>query len=161
MSILCGHCKNHHESVAEVKSCSLGAGYSQSTKVEQPLWGWNGSSQELKGFTPTAGVGAGVGAETLSEGRYAIDFEGQLRFFKVEFGKNRWEGYTFIKEQAGDDLFNVRNKQRRERITAAILADPDALARYGQELGVCGDCGRTLTDETSRAIGIGPVCRSK
>lgn len=158
MSVLCGHCKNYHDSVADVKSCSLGAGYSQSPKVEQPLWGWNGRSQELKGFAP---ANATAEPAKLFEGRYAIDFEGQLRFFKVEYGKNKWEGYVFIKEQAGDDLFAVRNKQRRERITAAILNDPDALARYGQELGVCGDCGRTLTDETSRAIGIGPVCRDK
>ena len=29
---------------------------------------------------------------------------------------------------------------------------------YGRELGVCGVCGRTLTDENSREAGIGPVC---
>jgi uncharacterized protein DUF6011 len=35
------------------------------------------------------------------------------------------------------------------------------MVRYGQELGECGHCGRTLTDEASRAAGIGPVCASK
>lgn len=30
---------------------------------------------------------------------------------------------------------------------------------FGQEIGRCGCCGKSLTDETSRALGIGPVCR--
>lgn len=33
-----------------------------------------------------------------------------------------------------------------------------AAALYGQELGHCGLCGRELTDDESRAAGIGPVC---
>lgn len=37
----------------------------------------------------------------------------------------------------------------------------DALRRYGRELGECGHCGRDLTNDESRALGIGPVCRSK
>lgn len=32
---------------------------------------------------------------------------------------------------------------------------------FGIELGRCCRCGRELTDETSRALGIGPECRSK
>lgn len=40
-----------------------------------------------------------------------------------------------------------------------IAADPkSAMLRYGQELGECGHCGRTLTNDESRAAGIGPVC---
>lgn len=30
---------------------------------------------------------------------------------------------------------------------------------FGREIGRCGVCGKTLTDETSRRLGIGPVCR--
>jgi hypothetical protein len=37
----------------------------------------------------------------------------------------------------------------------------EAAARYGRELGQCGLCGRDLTDEASRAAGIGPVCRTR
>jgi hypothetical protein len=36
-----------------------------------------------------------------------------------------------------------------------------AAVRYGQELEFCGCCGRHLTDETSRAAGIGPDCAAK
>lgn len=34
-------------------------------------------------------------------------------------------------------------------------------AEWGRLYGVCCNCHRTLTDETSIALGIGPVCRSK
>jgi hypothetical protein len=36
-----------------------------------------------------------------------------------------------------------------------------ALAAYGREIGRCGRCHRTLTDEDSRAAGLGPDCASK
>jgi hypothetical protein len=43
-----------------------------------------------------------------------------------------------------------------------VDADPKvAMLRYGQELGQCGHCYRTLTNDESRAVGIGPVCRAK
>jgi len=38
---------------------------------------------------------------------------------------------------------------------------PAAIVTYGVELGVCGRCGRHLTDEDSRAAGIGPDCAAK
>lgn len=36
-----------------------------------------------------------------------------------------------------------------------------AMVVYGQEIGACGRCGATLTDETSREFGLGPECASK
>ena len=98
----------------------------------------------------------------VKSGRYAIEFSGKLRFFHVSRpDSGRWAGYVFVNEQAGDDLFQVRNAKQRNDILEAIANDDDALARYGQELGVCGICNRTLTDEVSRSIGIGPICRNK
>lgn len=41
-----------------------------------------------------------------------------------------------------------------------IAAGPvEAMVRYGLELGECGHCGRELTNDESRAMGIGPRCR--
>jgi hypothetical protein len=37
----------------------------------------------------------------------------------------------------------------------------DAHILYGQEIGSCGLCGRSLTDEASRARGLGSDCASK
>ncbi len=49
-----------------------------------------------------------------------------------------------------------------QALEAIKTASPEtAMALYGQTLGYCGRCGRSLTDETSRALGIGPVCRNK
>jgi hypothetical protein len=44
----------------------------------------------------------------------------------------------------------------------AIKVDPKgAMRTYGQQIGQCGKCHRPLTDETSRAEGIGPECRKR
>ena len=56
----------------------------------------------------------------------------------------------------------IRNVSKIVEITKLIAADPHAAeVRYGTKLGKCYRCGRTLTDETSRDLGIGPDCRSK
>jgi hypothetical protein len=101
---------------------------------------------------------------TVAPGRYALLRDGVVKFYRVTEGKagGRWAGRTFISAQASDDTFPIRNPQQRAEILAEIAKDPEAaLCLYGRELGVCGDCGRTLTDETSREIGRGPVCRAK
>lgn len=57
----------------------------------------------------------------------------------------------------------VRNPQRMIDIAKRINeAGPHAaMILFGQEMETCGHCGRDLTNEESRAAGIGPVCRSK
>lgn len=89
--------------------------------------------------------------------------EEKVRFFRLDVPvRGRWVGSVFTKEQAGDEYFKVRNPMREEAILTAVLKDPlSALTRYGLEIGACGVCGRTLTDEESRARGIGPVCADK
>jgi hypothetical protein len=43
-----------------------------------------------------------------------------------------------------------------------IAEDPNgAMIRFGQVVGSCGHCGRTLTNQASREAGIGPVCARK
>jgi hypothetical protein len=97
----------------------------------------------------------------ISDGRYAVEEDGVLKFFKVKNGRKA--GYVFLDIQASDDWHAVRNVTRIRSILATIaeVGEHAAMVRYGHELGVCGRCGRTLTDEASRAAGIGPVCASK
>ena len=99
----------------------------------------------------------------VADGRYAIAIDGKLRFFRVNTPtEGRWAKMTFVNEVFGGGRRDpVRNRQFRQTLLNAIADDPDALARYGRELGECGVCGRALTDEESRRIGIGPVCREK
>lgn len=101
-------------------------------------------------------------AQGVGAGRYAIVEDGVTKFFRITEGKGRWAGRTFIEAQASDDHHPIRNAQRRQEILKAIAEAPEeAATRYGVELGACHRCGRTLTDATSRELGIGPDCRSK
>lgn len=99
--------------------------------------------------------------EAVPAGRYALRQEDDtVKFYKVEHGKagTRWDGYTFLKAMASDDLYPIRNGEERKRILSTIGADVKAaFALYGQEIGRCGHCNRTLTSEW-RNIGIGPIC---
>jgi hypothetical protein len=106
-----------------------------------------------------------LGFSNVPEGRYAVrNAEGVVKFYKVDRPtEGRWAGYVFVKVQASDDLYPVKGKGPREAVLAAIAeAGVEAsMTLYGRELGKCGHCGRTLTDEDSRARGIGPVCYGK
>jgi hypothetical protein len=96
----------------------------------------------------------------VADGRYAVEHEGNLKFFKVKNGRK--PGYVFLDVQASDDWHSIRTPRRIDEILGLIAADElTAARRYGMELGQCSRCGRTLTDETSRAYGIGPECRKK
>lgn len=96
-------------------------------------------------------------------GRYAVEQDGVLRFYRLDCPtEGKWAGYTFLKVQASDEFWPIKDAATKTQVLSAIAADPRAaLERYGKELGVCGICGRTLTDEESRSIGIGPVCIEK
>lgn len=96
----------------------------------------------------------------VPEGRYAVNNDdGALAFYRVQRPtEGRWAGYTFVKVLASDTEHNLPLSAAKG-VLAKIAADPKAASvRYGQELGCCGVCGRTLTDAASRAAGIGPIC---
>jgi hypothetical protein len=100
----------------------------------------------------------------VPEGRYAIkEADDVTRFYRIDKPtEGRWAGRVFVSIQASDELHPVRDPRRRYDIISNIALDPAAATRlYGREIGSCGVCGRTLTDETSREYGIGPVCREK
>lgn len=95
--------------------------------------------------------------------RAPADEGGAVKFYRVKMmtGGN-WSGKVFVDAQASDDFWPVRAPAALEWILGGIVADPQSAATlYGTELGQCYRCNRTLTDETSRALGIGPECRSK
>lgn len=92
-------------------------------------------------------------------------------FWKVDVpSKGKWEGYSFVRRvlggaaQAGEemrteDLQNMQQRLALQAITELGLDESQML--FAEKLGRCGDCGRFLTDEVSRAHGKGPVCRNK
>jgi hypothetical protein len=87
-----------------------------------------------------------------------------IKFYVVDRPlEGRWAGRTFVSVQASDEKHPVRNARDRVRVLDAIVAAgiKESMLLYGKEIGKCGHCGRTLTNDESRAAGIGPVCAGK
>jgi hypothetical protein len=106
----------------------------------------------------------------IPHARYAIqeiDFtispEPVWKFYQVDKPQEgRWAGRTFLKAQASDELWPIRDKARIRVVLEAILHDPTkAMIDYGRQIGHCAICGRTLTNEESIAAGIGPICAGR
>jgi len=101
----------------------------------------------------------------VPEGHYAVASEtgnNDLDFFRVDRPtEGKWAGRTFVKRVVGGKPdFGVRGEAAVkvcERIVAAGVREAALL--YGQEIGRCCRCNRHLTDEDSRAFGMGPDCR--
>lgn len=96
-------------------------------------------------------------------GHYAVRTDGVVKFYRIKLvTAGNYAGRVFVEAQASDTLYPVKSPSTLTEVLTAILADvPAAEQLYGSELGKCCRCNRTLTDETSRALGIGPECRSK
>lgn len=111
----------------------------------------------------TAGIE--IATPDVPAGRYAVlNDEGVLRFYTVDRPtEGRWAGYVFVSVWASDERHPVKGYAARNAILNKIkeAGVQEAAERFGREIGQCSICGRTLTDETSRSIGIGPVCREK
>lgn len=110
---------------------------------------------------------AAVRAEAVPAGRYAIDTQvhavNGTAFYKVDRPtEGRWAGRVFVKQIIGPDEQRLSQKQGGAIIAAiARVGAEAAAARYGHEIGECGMCGRRLTNDESRARGIGPICAAK
>lgn len=109
---------------------------------------------------------AQVGYANVTEGHYAIpgrdgrDYD----FYRVDRPtEGKWAGRTFLKMVVGGKPdISIRDRNRIAEVLAAISRNPDEAAwRYGQEIGQCDKCNRSLTDETSRMFSRGPDCRGK
>lgn len=124
-----------------------------SAKIERLL-----KAPRLVVAQPESNVPAGHYAVTSATGHNDLDF------YRVDRPtEGRWAGYLFVKRVIGGHPDTpIRGTEQAEalaRIEGAGIAE--ARARYGQEIGRCGVCNRSLTDEVSRARGIGPDCWSR
>lgn len=173
VSITCGHCHSTHDSVAAVRTCSLagqqvpglpGITYGQVAATTTDTTGTTAYGR-IKGLRRYLAAELAQLVPTHDKFRVALVMPGEdkVRFFVIDTPlRGKWAGYVFVKEQAGDDLHPVKPVAREEKIVQALLGNAKvAMEQYAAELGSCGICGRTLTDEESRARGIGPVCAAK
>jgi len=173
-SITCGTCRKTHGSASEVRACGLQAGdfAEEDGYARRERYGFGGDNvrplrsngrDAVKALRPHVLVALGKAFPGQRKLRFAITMDDSLHFFEASLPqKGKWAGSLFLHEQAGDMFYRVRGWDRELAILTALGADVvAAVATYGQEIGDCGICGRTLTDEESRDRGIGPVCLRK
>lgn len=116
----------------------------------------------LKELPRRASEGSVGGIETnVPAGHYAVTGEdGTTDFYRVDRPEEgRWNGYTFVKLQLSDEYERISFANTKVILAKIEAAGPrEAAIRYGKELGRCGVCNRTLTNNESIELGIGPVC---
>lgn len=97
------------------------------------------------------------------QGHFAVEADGTLKFLRIKKIMNgRYAGRVFVDSVGSDTGYAVRKPATLVEYLSAVLVDPvTAAKRYADEIGECSDCGRPLTNEESRARGIGPECWSK
>ena len=127
--------------------------------------------KEQKGSTAVVSAPTtGMDLTGLAGGYYAATVDGVTKFFRIDKpAEGRWNGWVFVKIQASDDLHpqgrqapgKAYQGSSQDYLRQILANEQEAFALYGKQIGRCGICGRTLTDETSRARGIGPVCAEK
>lgn len=65
----------------------------------------------------------------------------------------------------GQGAIDIRKPEQIEfaKIIVALSIEErrNANALFGREIGRCGCCGKSLTDEISRQEGLGPICRGR
>lgn len=117
--------------------------------------------------------GAYAKLDAVPEGRYALpvlDDDGnpvgdQHRYFKIKLSK-RSKKYVVEGHGGGNGDLSwgemLRFDQGLTTIIDRIAADwVAAMLLFAEKTDRCGDCGRSLTNEESRRIKIGPYCRGK
>lgn len=106
----------------------------------------------------------------VDEGYYALTldslegtgFKNGVNFFHIDRPtKGKFAGRTFVKIMASDAHHPVYGDLARA-VLEGIAADPHAAQMlFAKESEHCFRCNRRLTDDESRAAGMGPTCRGK
>lgn len=171
--VKCGHCHGYHRTTREVMFCVSGP-----RGVVVPA---NNTRQLAAGFSPDYDPWSQLKTPKemilkIKEGRYAVrpDSNTPLVFMRISYPKQgKKKGCLVVQTQHSDfyrdkmvynpstgRLFIAPHKAREIDMPLMLIAvDPvTGIRKYASELGVCGRCGRELTDERSRWYGIGPEC---
>jgi hypothetical protein len=106
-------------------------------------------------LAPAAFASAYVTKAQVKPGRYALVSDEGIKFYRVRESK---AGNLYVCIVAGSEEHYVKGGSA---ILNAIAADSEAGPRWGQQIGSCFVCGRQLTDDDSRAKGIGPTCAGR
>jgi hypothetical protein len=96
-----------------------------------------------------------VAAHGITEGRYAYSTDGGAT---ADHYRVRRDGKIVIWTAGGEYPYNGK---LNEALTWIKANQREAAALFGRLTETCGRCGRDLSDDDSRARGLGPVCATK
>jgi uncharacterized protein DUF6011 len=137
--------------------------YEEATRVSQ-----RAQSPEAAGLAAQPSPGAGMGRDVL-DGWYLVD--GQP--WKVQWNRERTRKYAKRLVLSDPDALRQPGDRVAPGSWEYVQGGLGVVARKGEPMttehaeefgklyGVCAVCGQTLTNETSIARGIGPVCYAK
>lgn len=99
-------------------------------------------------------------AGRVPTGHYAVTGEdGTTDFYAVSKMEVRGVRTAIVENQRSEALWPVNAATSRAVLIKILAAGVfESMQRYGAELGICGHCRITLTNEKSRAMGFGPTC---
>lgn len=108
---------------------------------------------------------ADAAVDALPEGRYALprntpDSAGNMITFFEVFEGRKGKRIVQLIADGGHDYAQKTLPVDFQVYAAKHIAEDvkGAMARYGHETNTCGKCGRPLSNDESRAAGIGPKC---
>lgn len=136
MSIRCGHCKQSHPTIADVRQCSV------------------------RHYTPSDGANAT--AATLKRALAEADIlaeEGVYRWHGRVFRVVTRDGRRIAEEYVSGAYCYAKGMVYR--LKPANRMTLDECKAWGRQEVRCIRCGTRLEKETSREAGIGPVCATK
>ena len=112
----------------------------------------------LKVLPRADGAAAGPARSTAPEGMHRIG-DAIYKVQKAVHGSGRL--YAKRLTRSGDSWAFEFAPGAMQRLSEATRMTLEEAREWGALYGTCCACGRTLTDETSIALGLGPVCASK
>ena len=116
---------------------------------------------------PLVAAGIPCARYVIERSEVAIDGHGAFGGQPVIFLEVReFKSTRYMRKLVGAPGSYTRAKvtiAERDALVAALVAVTPRVAtrRYSELYSICSVCGSELTDETSRALGLGPVCRGR
>lgn len=171
-SIKCGHCKNTHSTIAEVKTCAFNEQADQQVAAQLAASGPDFTVKTdgtVINHTHGPICAKPVLAPVTEPGMYMVGKE----IYKVQWNKDKTHLYAKLlmvsaMHKGGEvkgwftfapGAMKKLNATHRMTLEAAVLFGEQTKEQYGT--GICCQCGRLLTKKTSVEAGIGPICAGK
>lgn len=180
--MICGNCKGHHLSVAEVRECY--AATRDEARVPSPAQPPDGDAPAQPalpalgdptprlrpGYEPDAPIRPrpDSGPAGSLPGDHAPVGEGFYahlgKIYKVQravHGSGHLYAKMLVPPTNGGGSQWVYGPGIHKQLTESMRLTREEAVRFGKLYGVCCICGRTLTNEDSIEAGIGPICAGK